>query len=383
MRWAAAAALCGACLAAAPGAAGETGAKEAYLLQPGDKLEIAVWDQPDLSRSVEIRQEGTFPYPLLGDVQAAGLSIRELERRLQEELTREHNAREIRENPDASEPDAVPGDVLREGSVEEVSRVVYRLRNGDELKISVWGHNDLNQEVQIREDGAFSFPLIGRVQGTGRSLQEIEKEIQDRLDRDYIVNPQVNVQLLKAEFFVLGAIAKPGTYLTEGKMDLINAISQAGGATPEATREVEIHRGEGSERFRLRLNMDRVLQGTEPNITIMPRDTIFIREKTKTKSVFRPKELQVTLRMVDAKFVMLGEVESPGAMTTDGNMDLLTAISLAGGLTKFGSSRVEVIRPVEGGKRVIRANLDRILKGRDPNPAIFPRDTIYVRRRLF
>ena len=357
--------------------------EDVYLLQAGDELEISVWDHPDLSRKAMVREDGTFPFPLLDSVEAADRPLLEIEHYLQEELTRVYNALQNKLDPTPPEQEPNHPDIPRlEVSSEQVSSLVYRLRYGDEIRISVWGHGDLNQNVQVREDGAFSFPLIGAVKAAGRSLQEIEGEIRERLDRDYIVNPQVTAQLLKAEFFVLGAVVKPGTYLTEGKMDLVNAISQAGGVTQEASGRAEIIRGEGESRFLFQVNLGRILQGMEPNINIMPRDAIYVKEKPRPAVIFQPKELQVTVRLVGIKFVALGEVENSGAQIIEGPMDLLTAVSLAGGLTKFGSSRVEIIRTVRGKKTVIRVNLDRILKGKDPNIPIFPRDTLYVRRRL-
>ncbi len=365
--------------------AGDPSPQDAYLLQAGDELEITVWEHPDLSRKVLIRDDGTFPFPLLEEVPASGRSLPELEGLLQEQLTQRYNDLQKELQPPSEPPEIFPAEELdqRVVSIERIPEEVYRLRPGDELKVTVWGHGDLNQNVQIREDGAFSFPLIGNVQAVGRTLLEAEKEIQERLDRDYIVNPQVSVQLLTAEFFVMGAVSRPGTYPTGGKMDLLNAIGQAGGVTGQASDAVEIVRGEGQDRVAIRANLGEVIGGRQPNIAIMPRDAIHVKGLLRRKKSFASEDLQMTVRLIGAKFVVLGEAERPGAQSIEGPMDVLTAISIAGGLTKFGSSRIEVIRTVQGKKSVLRANLDRILAGKEPNFPIFPRDTIYVRRRLF
>ena len=250
------------------------------------------------------------------------------------------------------------------------------MRVSDELDVTVWSHDDLNRKIQIREDGTFGFPLIGEVQAAGRSLKEVEQEIQERLDRDYIVNPQVTGRISGAKISILGAVASPGSYPIESTSDLLTVISQAGGLTRSGSSQVEITRAQGKEKVTILSNIDRILQGKEPNVTILPRDGIYV--------IGRPaEELQVTIRLAAAKFSVLGEVERPGSYPVEGTMDLLTAMSQAGGVTKFGSNRVEIIRGQKDRKVVIRTNIDRIIQGKEPNIEILPRDTIYVKRRLF
>ena len=79
---------------------------------------------------------------------------------------------------------------------------------------------------------------------------------------------------------------------------------------------------------------------------------------------------------------MIGEVGRPGSYSIEGTMELLTAISKAGGVGKFGSSAVDVIREEGAQQLLIRIDLNRVLEGRSPNIEIQPRDTVYVRRRL-
>lgn len=342
---------------------------EPYPLRVGDELDISVWGQTELTRRVQVREDGTFLLPPIGSVQAAGRPLEVIEKEVQERLSRQTRPEEPEEPEATSSP-------RRTVSIEEASKQIYRFQWGDELDISVWSHDDLNRKAQIREDGTFSFPLIGSVKAIGRSPQEVEQEIQERLDQEFLVNPQVTVRLYGARFSVLGEVQSPGWYATEGTTDLLTAISQAGGITKSGSSRVEIIRGQGKEKVTIQASIDRILEGKQPSIPIFPRDTIYVHGHAL-------EGLQVTVRLYGGRFSVLGEVERPGSYPIEGAIDLLTAISQAGGTTKFGSAHVEVIRGQGTEKGVIRTNVDRILRGREPNLTIQPHDTIYVRRRLF
>ncbi|MBI3087271.1 MAG: polysaccharide biosynthesis/export family protein [Candidatus Omnitrophica bacterium] len=57
-----------------------------YILSTGDVLEVFIWQQPDLSRNVIVRPDGRISYPLVGDVEAAGKSLTELDAMLTDRL---------------------------------------------------------------------------------------------------------------------------------------------------------------------------------------------------------------------------------------------------------------------------------------------------------
>ncbi len=143
----------------------------------------------------------------------------------------------------------------------------------------MWGHADLARIAPVREDGTLSFPLIGDVRGAGRTLREVEREIQERLNSEYIVNPQVTIRLTGAKFSIFGEVNSPGTYVIEGTMDLLTAMSLAGGITKFGSNSIEIIRGERDKKLSIRANIERIVKGKEPNIEILPRDTIYARRR--------------------------------------------------------------------------------------------------------
>lgn len=81
----------GPCLAQepqAPEANHRTGEHEyEYLIGPGDLLEVAVWDNTAISRTVPVRPDGKISLPLLHDVQAAGRTPMQLQELINQSLT--------------------------------------------------------------------------------------------------------------------------------------------------------------------------------------------------------------------------------------------------------------------------------------------------------
>ena len=69
------------------GLAGAAAADGEYRIGPEDLLDIAVWNNPAISRTMPVRPDGRISLPLLNDVQAAGLAPRELRDVLMKRLT--------------------------------------------------------------------------------------------------------------------------------------------------------------------------------------------------------------------------------------------------------------------------------------------------------
>ncbi len=344
--------------------------KDVYLIRVRDELEISVTGPAEVSRKVQVGENGSVFFPLIGNIPVTGRPLQQVEKDLEARLNRIYLPTK---DPRRTTAPPIPRKIY---STAEIREEGYRLQLGDELAVSVWGHPDLERKVQLREDGTFSFPLVGDVAAQGRTLKEVEEEVQARLNRDFIVNPQVTARLSGEKYTVLGEVQRPGSYSMEGPLDLLTVISQAGGTNKSGLNRVEIIRERNHEELTIQANLDMILQGKELNVNILPRDTIYV--------MGLPSEgLQVRIKLSGAKFSVLGDVERPGSFAIDGSTDLLTALSESGGITKFGSSRIEIVREKGDTKYTIRANMDRILRGKEPNVEVLPRDTIFVRRRLF
>ena len=108
----------------------------------------------------------------------------------------------------------------------------YRIGAQDLLEISVFGVDDLDQEVRVNSNGQISLPLIGAVMAGGRTIPELEVELARKYSEGYLQKPQVSVfvkEFASQRVTLEGAIAKPGIYPITGKTTLLQAIALAGG----------------------------------------------------------------------------------------------------------------------------------------------------------
>ena len=112
----------------------------------------------------------------------------------------------------------------------------YKVQPGDVLDISVWKEEELQKEVIVRPDGGISFPLAGDLQAADKSITQITNEITKKLEK-YIPDPVVSVSALELagnKIYVIGQVNAPGEYRATSYLDVIQAISMAGGVTPFA-----------------------------------------------------------------------------------------------------------------------------------------------------
>ena len=164
---------------------------------------------------------------------------------------------------------------------EAAGHASYRLKPGDVLMISVWKEEGLEREVLIRPDGGLSFPLVGDVAARGKSVDELRAEIAAKLDR-YIPDPVVTVsltQLLGNKVYVIGQVNQPGQFLMTHDVDVMQALSMAGGTTPfAALNKIKILRRTGGESRAIRFRYGDVEAGKalEQNILLESGDVVVV-----------------------------------------------------------------------------------------------------------
>lgn len=109
----------------------------------------------------------------------------------------------------------------------------YEVQPGDLLTVSVWKETDLTLEVLVRPDGGLSFPLVGDITAMGKSVAALREEFTERLKR-YIPNPVVTVAVKAIggnRVYVLGKVQHPGEFPFVRAIDVMQALSLAGGTT--------------------------------------------------------------------------------------------------------------------------------------------------------
>lgn len=142
----------------------------------------------------------------------------------------------------------------------------YELNPGDQLSISVWGEDDLNRTVDVLPDGQISFPLAGVISVEGKTVADIEAEIEALLEPK-IRAAEVNVTVTSIagnRVFVLGEVNSPGTYVMTSRMNVAQLIALAGGVTTFARENrIVILRGKGPQALSIPVNLNSILSGDD------------------------------------------------------------------------------------------------------------------------
>lgn len=157
----------------------------------------------------------------------------------------------------------------------------YRLGPEDVIEISVWKEDGLRKEVLVRPDGKLSFALVGEIQAAGRTADEIREELSVRLKK-FLSNPVVSVTVVRVaaqRIYVIGRVNKPGEYSTGRYVDVLQALSMAGGLTPfAAENDIRIMRRVGGKEVAMPFRYKEVVKGrnVEQNIVLQAGDVVVV-----------------------------------------------------------------------------------------------------------
>lgn len=148
----------------------------------------------------------------------------------------------------------------------------YMLGAGDRVRVTVFGQSDLTNTYSIDQSGYIAFPLVGAVPARGRTVQELEADIAQRLRKDYLRNPDVSVEVDQyRSVYVMGEVGSAGQYAYSPGMTVQNAIATAGGFSARANQgDVDITR-----QINGKVMTGRVVI-SDP---LLPGDTVFVRER--------------------------------------------------------------------------------------------------------
>lgn len=178
-------------------------------------------------------------------------------------------------------PTAIPG-AITPAQIKPETTNHYLLAPGDFIEISVWKEEGMQKDqILVAPDGTVSFPLAGTIVAAGKPMFVLEDAIAARL-ADYITDPIVTIKLLQSNgnsIFVIGKVNKPGQYPANRRIDVLQALSLAGGLTVFA-KESSIHviRRVGNETKAIPFDYDDVIDGDEleQNIILEPGDTVSV-----------------------------------------------------------------------------------------------------------
>jgi polysaccharide export outer membrane protein len=258
----------------------------------------------------------------------------------------------------------------------------YVLGPGD--VVSIWAvelDETANRPQQIDSQGFLNVPLAGRVHVVGMRVDQLERELNDRL-KVYIKEPNVVVTIQEYRsqpVTVVGAVNRAGVHQLQGQKTLLEVISMAEGLRQDAGFSAKVTRrleyGEvplpdaqldPTERYSVgQVDLEALLAGKKPeqNIVMMPNDVVSI-----------PRAHMV---------YVIGAVERAGgfALAEQSNISALQALALAGGLVQTAAAnRAKILRETEdeNGRVEIALNLKDILSGKESDVQLGGEDILFV-----
>jgi polysaccharide export outer membrane protein len=172
-------------------------------------------------------------------------------------------------------------------TVGEKHTVDYVLQPGDLLRVEVFQEDDLTKEVRISQEYTINLPLIGTLSLRGKTLRQTMELVRRLYDKDYLMNPQVNISVkeyTKRTVDVQGQVGRPGTveFPPEEGLTLYQAITRAGGFTRLADRKrVLLTRKalEGASET-ITVNVNDIIEGnTKEEWPLQKDDSVFVPER--------------------------------------------------------------------------------------------------------
>ena len=244
------------------------GAVDAYLMGPDDKLLISVHGQEKLTSALTIGRDGMIPAPLVGDIQAAGLSPTELALRLEELL-----ARSFLVDPQVfvDVQEFASQWVMIDGEVRSPGRVA--LRGGTRLKevlSEAGGFNDLAGEL---------ISIARRLDDGGFVQLEVGRPAFEAGDSNPVLWHGDIITVGRATYcYVQGEVNSPNRVKIERGTTLLRAITLVGGLTEWANKkEVKILYGDGIKP--LVVNLKHVRQGKQPDPVLRGGEIIVVERR--------------------------------------------------------------------------------------------------------
>ena len=324
-----------------------------------------MWGHDDLSKDYPVSQDGRVPFPLIGSVQAVGLSTGELAKRIRDLLEKDYLV-----NPQVivgvkeylSKKVNVMGEAEKPGLFYLTGPTTLLELLSKAGGLSKTAGKDL---VLVRTEGA-----DGKVNAAGSTILRLDvRKIQSGDVKENILLQNGDMMFVPkaSAFFVLGEVNKPGTFPLDKETSVLEAITLAGGFGPTAAASgVKV----------LRRNAD----GKQETLALdlagaVPKD-----------KGFRLQEGDTVLVPKGNTFFVFGEVKKPGAYQLDKDTNVLEGITIAGGFTdKAAPGRTRVIRTDERGQQTINIDMNDIIRRGQREKAIrlLENDVIVVPESFF
>ena len=154
-----------------------------------------------------------------------------------------------------------------------------RVGPGDVLEVKVLGER-LPTSYRVEPDGTIDFPFVRLIKVTGLTPPQIARAIAKKLSNGYLRNPQVHVfvkEYKSKRITIFGQVKKAGIYPYRDNMDIVEAITLAGGFTEMADRNATtLTRIVANRKHRIRVKVKDIGEGRIQNFMLRPGDVIYV-----------------------------------------------------------------------------------------------------------
>jgi len=122
-------------------------------------------------------------------------------------------------------------------AIAALANAPYRLQPGERIRITIFGEAGLSGDYQIDPSGFLSLPLVGTVKAAGITESDLQQQLVQRYNQEYLKNPKITVSVSEFRpFYIVGEVEKPGAYPYASGLNVLSAIAIAGGTTYRASR---------------------------------------------------------------------------------------------------------------------------------------------------
>ena len=273
--------------------------------------------------------------------------------------------------------------------VESRESADYLLGPGDLLEISVFGVDDFNREARVSSSGSITVPFLGRITAEGITGAELEEALTRLIiEKDLIRNPQVSVfikEYRSQPVYILGAVNQPGQYMITRWFTILDAVTLAGGLKSQIAENYALVQRRRTSARKER-SEDRPADSQESHPEILRVDLRGLLEEgdiAMNIPIVGGDIIQIPERKVEI-FYVVGDVGRAGAyeFPRDDERELMAtqALAWAGGPGKTANMKGgTLIRYDDSGQlTTIAINFQNIIKGKEPDFAVHPRDVIFI-----
>ena len=217
----------------------------------------------------------------------------------------------------------------------------YRIGPGDNVIVELFGKKTGRYQLVVDRSGSLTLPDFGPIQVTGLTFDELRNEIEQRVSEQMIgVRASVTMgQLRSIRIFVVGDVARPGTYTVSGLSTITHALFASGGVSRIGSlRNIELKRG-GQTVVRFDL-YDLLLRGdTSKDRPLQQGDAIFVPPIGSTAGI-------------------AGQVHRPAIYEFRKGATVDDLLALSGGLTPQADPRLVRLERINGDRERIVLSLD-------------------------